>query len=390
METLPLPPEPAPLPPAPISAHRQVLAAYDRIGEADLPELWTTLRSSEDVLVEAKAVDVRVRAGEALPLAGLLAVAPPDAIATRRLIEAGAVVLGEAASPADVVSDFVDIAIGERVPAQPGVLVFTPTAGLVPGGLSVLARTVADGQSVLSAITGPDVDDPTSRPWPESVRLSAGERPHLAVRPGAGPAFRKAVGDLLAGGATVETAVALAGHDALLAPAGSLELTTVSTCAADILVRPFDDQIALDLAAYLNDEQLRIPYPATGIDLVVFGAHLRGQPLNSRLVELGARFRGEARTASRYRMVALPGNQPGILPAAQGSVLTGERWTISPAGLEKFLAGQPPAEIELEDGDTAIGLHCTTEAAGSCRDITEFGDWRAYLRYLTAIRPMSG
>src|SRR4051812_17141658 len=72
MDTLPLPPEPAPLPEAPASAHRQVVAAYDRIAEIDRPEVWITLRPCEEALVDAKAVDERVRAGETLPLAGML------------------------------------------------------------------------------------------------------------------------------------------------------------------------------------------------------------------------------------------------------------------------------------------------------------------------------
>ncbi len=56
------------------------------------------------------------------------------------------------------------------------------------------------------------------------------------------------------------------------------------------VVPAFDDQIAIDLAARLGGA----PSPTlvdTGIDLAVFGAHLRGQPpLNTQLVDLGARY----------------------------------------------------------------------------------------------------
>lgn len=528
METLPLPPEPAPLPPAPVSAHRQVLAAYDRIAEAGRPELWTTLRPCEDVLVEAKAVDERVRAGESLPLAGLLAAvtdtvdvaglpttagcpaldrAPEEsAVAARRLTEAGAVVLGKtildqfdfgrtgthsphgavggardpgkiAGGPSSgaavaVALNLVDIAIGTGAAAVPaacnGVVGLTPTPGLVPSTgvvaaerVSVFARTIAHGQRVLAAMTGPDQADPHSRAWPASVRLSVRERPRLAIpdetglaslAPQSRAAFRKAVEDLLATGAIVEpvdvtafleagklrydsaliaerrtrleelstrAAEAMAGYDALLLPTMPdhpdiaevrddhelglytdfvelFELAVITVPGVTVVTRAFEDQIALDLAAFLHAEQVRNPYPDTGIDLVVFGAHLRGQPLNAQLVELGARFRDEVLTAGRYRMVALPTSppKPGILPVAEGAPLAGERWTISPAGLGLFLAGlagpMTLGEIELEDGSTAVGVYCTTHAATSARDITEFGDWRAYLRYLTATRPMSG
>nr|WP_246243356.1 hypothetical protein [Amycolatopsis pithecellobii] len=95
-------------------------------------------------------------------------------------------------------------------------------------------------------------------------------------------------------------------------------------------------------------------------------------------------------------MVALPASppEPAIIPAAAGAALTGERWTISPAGLSSFRSGLAAplamAEIELADGSTAMGVHCIEPTAPDARDITEFGDWRAYLRYLTATRPMSG
>lgn len=161
-----------------------------------------------------------------------------------------------------------------------------------------------------------------------------------------------------------------------------------------VLTRAFDDQVALDLAALLTDEQLTEPYPVSNIDVVVFGAHLRGQPLNHQLADLGARFRGGALTAERYRMVALPTvpPTPGIVRASPGAVLAGERWTISPAGLDRFLAGLPEgmtkAEIELEDGSTALGFRCDADHVAEAKDITKFGDWRAYLRHLTATRPM--
>ena len=65
-----LPPDPDPVPITPPTASERVIAAFERLTEAGRPELWTTLRAVEDVLVDAKAVDERVKAGEDLPLAG--------------------------------------------------------------------------------------------------------------------------------------------------------------------------------------------------------------------------------------------------------------------------------------------------------------------------------
>jgi allophanate hydrolase len=582
MNTLSLPPEPAPLPPVPVSAHRQVLAAYDRIAEIDRPELWITLRPVEEVLVDAKAVDERVRAGASLPLAGMLVAVKDNvdvaglpttagcpayaytpevsAAAIARLTRAGAVVLGKtnldqfatglvgtrspygavasAEDPAKVAGGsssgsavavalgVVDIAIGTdtagsgRVPAAfNGIFGFKPTLGLVPKTgvvpaarsydcVTVFARSVADGQRALAAMTGPEETDPMSRTWPEAVRLAVGERPRIAVpdRAGLAPltdegrsAFQRTVEDLLASGAVVQpidiapfleaatllydgalvaeryaavggflerggdgvdptvakiilaardipahrlaadqerlgeyqrqAARLLEGYDALLVPTAP-QHPTLAAVAADpvgvnkrlgtytnfvnlldmaavavpagradgshfgvsVITRAFDDQVALDIAGFLAGEQVRNPYPAAGIDLIVFGAHLRGQPLNDQLAGLGARFRGDVLTAQRYRMVALASTppKPGILRSAEGASLIGERWTISPAGLGRFLAGLPEpmslGEIELDDGSTAVGFHCDAAAAATARDITEFGGWRAYLRHLIATR----
>jgi allophanate hydrolase len=176
---------------------------------------------------------------------------------------------------------------------------------------------------------------------------------------------------------------------AVAVPAGRAD---GSHFGVSVITRAFDDQVALDIAGFLAGEQVRNPYPATGVDLIVFGAHLRGQPLNEQLTGLGARFRGDVLTAQRYRMVALPTTppKPGILRSAEGASLIGERWTISPAGLGHFLAGLPApmslGEIELDDGSSAVGFHCDPTAAAAALDITEFGSWRAYLRHLTATR----
>lgn len=501
MNTPFLPPETEPLPPPPVSAHRRVVTAYDRIATVNRPEVWAMVRSPEDVLVEAKAIDERVRAGERLPLAGTLVAVKADidvaglpttaggagtpevgATAIQRLIDAGALVLGKTnlgrfAGPAAL--ELVDVMIGTATSGpggdfvtSNGVVAVRPTRGLVPmtgmvpaGGsgdrVSVFAPTVAGAERALAVMTGPADSDPHGRAWPDNVRFSAGERPAIAIpdRAGTAPlsveqarAFSRVVQELLVAGAMVETrdigpfteagklpcegdpaaapclalraVEALKGKDALLMPtmltvravpveAGSigadmftsfldmLDMAAVTvpagrtddgTFGVSVLTRAFDDQIALDLAALLAGEQLKDPYPTGGSDLVVSGPYLRGQPLNHRLIELGARFRGEVTTAERYRMVVLPGDPPfaGIVPASRGAALAGERWTLSPAALGRFLTGLPEpltlGGLELEDGGSAIGLQCAAPVAQRMKDITEFGCWRAYLRYRSATR----
>ena len=56
-----------------MSAVERVRAAYAAIDAAGRPEVWITLRPAREALAEAAEVDARVAAGDALPLAGLVA-----------------------------------------------------------------------------------------------------------------------------------------------------------------------------------------------------------------------------------------------------------------------------------------------------------------------------
>ncbi|MEV4599704.1 allophanate hydrolase [Amycolatopsis sp. NPDC049253] len=158
-----------------------------------------------------------------------------------------------------------------------------------------------------------------------------------------------------------------------------------------IAARAFEDQIALDLAAVLTGEQAREPYPAEGADLVVFGAHLRGQPLHDEL--RGARFVAPVRTAEAYRMVLLDTDppQPGVIPG--NGTLDGELWRLSPAGLGRFAAALPEpfvlGHVELEDGSTPLAVLCPPAATGDAPNLDRYESWRGYLRFASTagLRP---
>ena len=153
----------------------------------------------------------------------------------------------------------------------------------------------------------------------------------------------------------------------------------------------FDDQVAVDIAALLADEPTGPPLAEGGLDLVVFGAHLRGEPLNHQLTERGARFVDDVATSDAYRMYALPTHPPkpaivSVGPGA-GASLRGERWRLSPAALGTFLAALPApmalGAITLADGSTATGFlaPASAVAGGDAPDITESaaGSWRTHL-----------
>ncbi|WP_040812865.1 allophanate hydrolase [Nocardia concava] len=161
-----------------------------------------------------------------------------------------------------------------------------------------------------------------------------------------------------------------------------------------VLARAFEDAVALDIAALITgtplgpEEQVWPAAVAEAQDLIVFGAHLRGQPLEHQLTTLGARWCGPIETAPYYRLGALDTvpPKPAVtrVPATEsGFAIAGERWLLSPAALGRFLAALPApmqlGAVELADGSWHTGFGCTGAAAESAKDISEYGGWRAAL-----------
>jgi allophanate hydrolase len=148
-----------------------------------------------------------------------------------------------------------------------------------------------------------------------------------------------------------------------------------------VVTRAFDDQVGLDVAGLLTGSDPGL-YPDTGLELVVFGAHMRGFPLCDELVRRGGRFVADVATSPHYAMYALPGDiaKPAVVRSSgEGTSLAGEMWLLPPAGLGQFLAELPPpmtlGAVELADGRWVTGFGCS-EAAGA--DISTYGGWHAY------------
>ncbi|MFV2195175.1 allophanate hydrolase [Nocardiopsis sp. LOL_012] len=153
-----------------------------------------------------------------------------------------------------------------------------------------------------------------------------------------------------------------------------------------LIGRAFEDQVALDLAAALTGLTAGEVYPEPGVELAVFGAHLRGQSLNHQLTDLGARFVRETETSADYRMYALATTppKPGLQRADEGgAAIRCEVWRISPAGLGAFLAALPApmalGSVTLADGSSVVGFGCEAAAVAGAEDITGHGGWLAYL-----------
>lgn len=166
-----------------------------------------------------------------------------------------------------------------------------------------------------------------------------------------------------------------------------------------VLARAFEDQLAVDLAARLLDDGTGdapdhvggvrhgpLLVPGT-VELLVVGAHLRGQPLHGGLTALGARFGREVVTSDAYRLVALATTpaKPGLVRVGpgRGAPIAGEVWRVSTGALGTFLADLPApmylGPVELTDGTWVVGFGCSPEAAATADDVTAAGGWRAAL-----------
>ncbi|ABS02393.1 allophanate hydrolase [Kineococcus radiotolerans] len=124
-----------------------------------------------------------------------------------------------------------------------------------------------------------------------------------------------------------------------------------------------------------------------GVDLLVVGAHLSGQPLNHELVAAGGSLVGPARTAARYRLFALDTvpPKPGAVRVAgddpAGASIAGEVWRLPAAGFGTFVAALPPpmtiGAVTLDDGRVVRGFLAEPVALAGAEEITTFGSWPA-------------
>jgi gamma-glutamylcyclotransferase (GGCT)/AIG2-like uncharacterized protein YtfP len=122
------------------------------------------------------------------------------------------------------------------------------------------------------------------------------------------------------------------------------------------------------------------------IDLFVNGTLMRGLALHRNLD--GAEFRGAFRTAPVYRLYSIDDVHPGMFEVETGGVsVAGELYRMSEDLRARVESGEPPhlyrGPVKLSDGSRVDGiLYPRALAESQHKDVSEFGDWRAYIASL--------
>jgi gamma-glutamylcyclotransferase (GGCT)/AIG2-like uncharacterized protein YtfP len=124
------------------------------------------------------------------------------------------------------------------------------------------------------------------------------------------------------------------------------------------------------------------------LELFVNGTLMKGLSLHRNLD--GAEFIGAFRTAPRYRLYSIDDIHPGMFEVGAGEkgvAVAGELYRLSPEIWARVEAGEPPnlyrGRIALENGREVDGILFPREIAEArFKDISEFGDWRAYMSAL--------
>ena len=118
--------------------------------------------------------------------------------------------------------------------------------------------------------------------------------------------------------------------------------------------------------------------------LAVNGTLMRGLELNTNLLNAGATFVREARTAPVYRLWSIDDRHPAMIRVSEGgAAIALEVWSIPPEGLAGILLEEPPGlcigKVRLDDGAETLGVLGEPSMCEGKREITSYGGWRAYV-----------
>ena len=183
---------------------------------------------------------------------------------------------------------------------------------------------------------------------------------------------------------------------AIAAPAGFCSnglpfgVTLIAPAARDGFIAAIADRLHRVIPGQMGATGIAVPSfrAAAGfVVLAVVGAHLRGLPLNRQVVDRGAQFVRQSRTAPIYRLYELAGTttpKPGLVRAPDGGAsIEIELWQMSATSFGEFVNEIPPplgiGSILLETGETVKGFLCEQAALADAADISSYGGWRRFL-----------
>lgn len=117
--------------------------------------------------------------------------------------------------------------------------------------------------------------------------------------------------------------------------------------------------------------------------IAVCGLHMRGFSLEKQMIEHGAVFIREARTAPKYKMIKIPSEppKPGLIRTKEPGVsFELEVWEMPLAEFGSFTALIPAplgiGKVELEDGTEIPGFICEEYAAETAEDLSHTRGWK--------------
>lgn len=128
--------------------------------------------------------------------------------------------------------------------------------------------------------------------------------------------------------------------------------------------------------------------PEGTFELFVNGTLMRGLKLHPNLA--GAEFVAAARTQPRYRLFSINDVHPGMHEVEEGGVaVNGEIYRLPQEVWQRVEAGEPPGLycglVHLDDGRSLPGiLFHRASLTPQHRDISLYGDWRAYTASVAA------
>lgn len=173
----------------------------------------------------------------------------------------------------------------------------------------------------------------------------------------------------------------LADLSAIAVPMGSCP--NGSSFGVTFLAPAFHDAVVAEIAQRLSGRSVSRQWTPPLRNIVVFGAHRRGQPLHHQIADRGGEFAGIVRTAPEYSMLALDTEpmKPAVLHTGRAAIV-GERWLLRPAALAAFVDDveypMTLGKVRLDNGEEALGFVVEPRALHG-EDITADGDWLVHL-----------